>query len=360
MFMSMFLGLFAGPLYDSFGSRWLLLTGSLFIFVGIFTTGECTKAYQFILSYGICMGIGTGLMMFPAISIVSCWFSKQKRSLFMGVVQSGGSAGGVVFPILLRFLFPKYGFKWSMRIVAFFNLGVDLLGAFLAKDRLKEIRLRTGEVDKRTMWNKLTHTVDLTAYKEKQLLSLSVSLFMNEFALMNVLTYFSSYAMIHGVSQGESFNMLTILNALGILGAYVPSYFAGKYGSFNVMILMSSTLTLIMFVVWLPFGKYKPAMYVFVAVFGFCCSSTFALTGATVSTITPKTSDFGKRYGAAYAFVSLGNLISLPISGSFIKVKNAKYYNHMVIFIACICACSSVLFVVSRWTVVGRKFRVCV
>lgn len=358
MFVSLFLGLFVGPLYDSFGSTWLLLAGSTFTFVGLFTCGACTSIYQFILSFGVCTGIGTGLMMFPAISAISSWFSNRKRSFALGVAQSGGSVGGVCFPILLRYLYPKYGFNWAMRILAFLNLGVDIVGSILAKDRLAEIWKITGEVDNRSMWQKIKSSVDLKAFKEKQFFCLSSALFMNEFSLLIVLTYVSTYAMIHGISQEESYNMLTILNAVGFLGKFIPSYYATRFGNFNMMILMSFMLTISMAIVWLPFGKYRAALYVFVCLFGFGCAAVYALTGATISTITKKTKDWGKRYGAAYAFVSFGNLVSLPISGSFIHHKTASDYDKMVLFAACTSLCATLLFILTRHTIVGRKVRV--
>jgi len=358
MFVALFLGLFVGPLYDSFGSMWLLLLGSIFVFVGLFTCGVCTTVAQFILSFGICTGIGTGLMMFSAVSTISSWFSKKKRSFAIGAAQSGGSVGGVVFPIMLRYLYQRYGFNWAMRIMAFFNLAVDVIGSILARDRLKVIRQRTGEIDTRTVLQKLKKSIDLKAFREKQFTALSCALFMNEFSLLIVLTYISSYAIVHGISQAESFNMLTILNAAGILGKFIPSYFADKYGTFNLMFLMSALLSISLFAIWYPLGKYRAGLYVFICLFGFGCASVYTLTGATVSTITKKTKDFGKRYGAAYAFISFGNLISLPISGAFIKVQDVRDYDKMVLFAAATCCSATVLFLVARYTIVGWRLKI--
>ncbi|KAF6005810.1 hypothetical protein HII12_005386 [Brettanomyces bruxellensis] len=351
MFVSLFLGLFVGPLYDSFGSMWLLLIGSIFVFVGLITCGISTT-FRNLHWYGNWLDDVFGCI--HNFKLVQ----QKKRSFAIGAAQSGGSVGGVVFPIMLRYLYQKYGFNWAMRIMAFFNLGVDILGAVLARDRLKEIREKTGEIDKRTVPQKLMDSVDLNAFKEKKFTALSCALFMNEFSLLIVLTYISSYAMVHGISQAESFNMLTILNAAGILGKFIPSYFADKYGTFNLMILMSSLLTFSLFVVWYPFGKYRAGIYVFICLFGFGCASVYTLTGATVSTITKKTKDFGKRYGAAYAFISFGNLISLPISGAFIKKQDATDYDKMVLFAAATCCSATVLFIIARYTVVGRCMKV--
>lgn len=361
MFVSLFLGLLVGPLYDTFGSTYLLLTGSLFTFVGLFTCGSATSLYQFILSFGVCSGIGTGFLMFPAISTISCWFTKSKRPFYIGIAQTGGSIGGIFFPILLRYLYDKYGFTWAMRIFAFFNLGVTLVGTVLTKDRLKELRRLTNEpVDDRTFWMKLKGSIDVNYFKDKQFMVLTSALFMNEFTLLIVLTYLASYAVAYGASTSESYMMLTVLNVAGTFGKFIPSYFAQTCGSFNMMILMSVSMTLECFIIWLPFGKYKAALYVFIVLFGFGYSATYSLTGATVGAITTKTKDFGKRYGSAYAIVSFGNLVSLPISGAFIVNRSTHDYDNMVAFAATSCCVASILFIISRFTVVGKKLKVAI
>lgn len=361
MFVSLFLGLLVGPLYDTFGATYLLLTGSIFTFVGLFACGSATEIYQFILSFGLCTGIGTGFLMFPAISVISCWFNRTERSFYIGVVQTGGSVGGIFFPILLRYLFDKYGFTWAMRIFALFNLGVTLVATVLTQDRLKELHELTNEpYDDRSFWEKLKSSMDLTAFKDKKFMTLTAALFMNEFSLLIVLTYIASYAIAHGATASESYLMITVLNISGTFGKFIPSYFAQKYGCFNMMILMSVSMSIECFVIWLPFGKYKGALYTFIVLFGFAYAATYSLTGATVGTITTKTKDFGKRYGSAYAIVSFGNLISLPISGSFIVNRTAHDYDNMVAFAASTCALASILFIVSRYTVVGKKVRVAI
>lgn len=361
MFVSLFLGLLVGPLYDTFGATYLLLTGSIFTFVGLFSCGSAKSIYQFILSFGLCSGIGTGFLMFPAISTISSWFDRTKRPFYIGIAQTGGSVGGIFFPILLRYLFDKYGFQWAMRIFAFFNLGVTLVAVVLTKDRLKEIRMLTNEPeDERTFWMKLKGSIDLNYFKDKKFMVLTSALFMNEFALLIVLTYLASYAIAYGASTSESYVMLTILNVAGTFGKFIPSYFAQKYGCFNMMILMSVSMTLECFIIWLPFGKFKSALYTFIVLFGFAYSATYSLTGATVGAITTKTKDFGKRYGSAYAIVSFGNLISLPISGAFIVNKTTTDYNNMVAFASASCCLASILFIISRYTIVGSKLKVAI
>ena len=42
----------------------------------------------------------------------------------MGLMSIGSSIGGVGFPIMIDCLIPKVGFGWTMRICAFFILGL--------------------------------------------------------------------------------------------------------------------------------------------------------------------------------------------------------------------------------------------
>lgn len=56
-------------------------------------TSLCNEFWQTMLAQGFGVGIGTGLIFLPAISVVSQYF-KKRRSLAMGIVTTGGSVGG--------------------------------------------------------------------------------------------------------------------------------------------------------------------------------------------------------------------------------------------------------------------------
>jgi MFS family permease len=79
-----------------------------------------SKYYQFILAQGVCSSLGASALFYPAVNSVATWFSKR-RALALGVVASGSSLGGVIFPIMVEWLVPQVGFGWAMRICAFFG-----------------------------------------------------------------------------------------------------------------------------------------------------------------------------------------------------------------------------------------------
>jgi MFS family permease len=60
-------------------------------------TSLCKEFWQIFLAQGVAGGLGLGLLFLPAISTIPQWF-KRRRALATGIVVSGSSIGGVVFP----------------------------------------------------------------------------------------------------------------------------------------------------------------------------------------------------------------------------------------------------------------------
>ncbi len=105
-----------GKVFDNYGPRYLLLTGSVFHVFGLMMTSLSTQYYQFILAQGICSALGASAVFYSAMSSIGTWFYKNRATAF-GVMASGSSLGGVIFPIMVSKLIPQIGFPWTMRAV---------------------------------------------------------------------------------------------------------------------------------------------------------------------------------------------------------------------------------------------------
>lgn len=123
IFFMSFLGPAIGHVYDRYGTRWLLMVGSLMHVFGLMMASISSKYYQFMLSQGVCSAIGVAVCFLCAISAVTGWFDKR-RGLALGLFSTGSSLGGVVFPIMLSRLMETLGYGWAMRISAFMILGL--------------------------------------------------------------------------------------------------------------------------------------------------------------------------------------------------------------------------------------------
>lgn len=64
--------------------------------------------------YTLFVQLASGIAFLPAASSVSHWF-KYRRATALGVLATGSSIGGVVYPIMLNRLFTQIGFAWTVR-----------------------------------------------------------------------------------------------------------------------------------------------------------------------------------------------------------------------------------------------------
>lgn len=124
-----------GKVFDNYGPRYLLLTGSILHVFGLMMTSLSSQYYQILLSQGVVSAFGSSMVFYAAMSSVGTWFFRNRAAAF-GVMASGSSLGGVIFPIMVTKLIPKVGFPWTMRACAFLILGLVAIANFTVKSRL--------------------------------------------------------------------------------------------------------------------------------------------------------------------------------------------------------------------------------
>lgn len=111
------LGCISGPLFDAGYLKSLVAVGGGIYVFCLMMTSIATEYYQFLLAHGIGVGIGMGLIFSPSVSTLSHHFARSRyRTVAYGCQAAGSSLAGVIFPIMLRYLFPAVGFGWGMRI----------------------------------------------------------------------------------------------------------------------------------------------------------------------------------------------------------------------------------------------------
>ncbi|CEJ82377.1 hypothetical protein VHEMI02446 [[Torrubiella] hemipterigena] len=85
---------------------------------GLMMASISTTYYQLMLSQGICSAIGVAAVFMASIACVSGWFDSRRGTAF-GILATGSSLGGVVFPILITKLINNVNYGWAMRTAGF-------------------------------------------------------------------------------------------------------------------------------------------------------------------------------------------------------------------------------------------------
>jgi len=116
-----FIGFISGPLFDLGYYRSMLITGVILNVVGIFMTSLCTTYWQVFLAQGLCVGLGSGLMYVPTLSLVAGAFTK-KRPIALGLLACGIGLGAIVFVVVFRGLIDARGFPYTVRALGMFHV----------------------------------------------------------------------------------------------------------------------------------------------------------------------------------------------------------------------------------------------
>ncbi|KAH3687797.1 hypothetical protein WICPIJ_001220 [Wickerhamomyces pijperi] len=346
--------IFSGTLFDRMGKKLPMSVGTVLFSLGLFMTAECQTVYQFILAFGVCVGLGTALNMSPLIVVVSHYFFK-KRAIATGIATIGGSVGGIVFPIMLRSLYTTIGYKWAIRVLAFVCTACLVVSFVLIKERFPKDEEYKKLALSKQLTSYFTSSIDFRALKDKRFAFCVLAILFSEMSLTTALTYLPAYALAQGMTEGNSYLLVTLMNVVGIFGRFIPNLLADKYGRYNVMISTSVIATVLCLVVWLPLGKHLGALYAFAMCFSFFTSSIFSLTPVCLSQIC-KTNQFGARFSTMYFFVSFGNLVSVPIAGAIIGGKHVDEYNHFVVYCSIISLLGTVCWLSTRYYIVKWKF----
>ncbi len=88
---------------------------------------------------GVTVGLGCGCLFVPCVAILPSYFSTRKAQ---GLVASGSSLGGIIYPILFHKLLPCIGFGWATRVMACVVLATLAVPILCMKMRVKPVAAR--------------------------------------------------------------------------------------------------------------------------------------------------------------------------------------------------------------------------
>ena len=133
-FIILFIAAWTGGAVDAGYFYHLAVTGLILQLIGIFMTSLVTEYWQLMLAQGICQGLGSGLVLTPAMTVVATYFS-TKRAVAMCLVSSASATGGVIFPLIARQLLGPLGIGWTVRVIGFVCLADAAIALAILKPR---------------------------------------------------------------------------------------------------------------------------------------------------------------------------------------------------------------------------------
>lgn len=108
IFLLLGVGIFSGRASDAGFAHEAVFLGSLLVVFGLFMASLSPHYYQLLLSQGVCIGLGMGILYIPGFSVTASYFEK-KKAIALAIVNSGTGTGGLIYPVMVQQLLPRIG-----------------------------------------------------------------------------------------------------------------------------------------------------------------------------------------------------------------------------------------------------------
>ncbi|RII21972.1 hypothetical protein CUC08_Gglean001145 [Alternaria sp. MG1] len=294
-------GAIGGPMFDRYGA-WMMRPATLTYVLGLMMVSLCREYYQFFLAQSILMGTSVAFLQFPAFAVMGHYFDKR-RAAALGIVASGSSVGGVIFPIVLSKLLnsSSLSFGWSIRIVAFIMVPFMLFACFIIKPRVppRKTTIFIGE-----------------AWKIKRYVLLVAGLFFMMMGMWIPVFYLPVYAVSRGMSPLLASYLLAMINGSSTFGRIIPGILADKLGGMNMFAFAGVGTSVMVFCINEP--TTNAGIIVYSIFFGFVSGTIISAGSAAISKCTKDPRNLGTYMGMGMGIAAFAVLIGPPINGAFI------------------------------------------
>ncbi|KAF2863396.1 MFS general substrate transporter [Piedraia hortae CBS 480.64] len=330
-----------GRFLDANHSFHLILIGSIFVVVGSFVLSTVNGAAKYgqgtYILVWLCQGFITGLGMacffVTSSQVVATWF-KRKRGLAIGIVASGASIAGLVYPMMNRMLTEKVGFNNAQRYVSTVTACTCLMALFAARPSPDH----PWRIDVR--WSKFRTYFDPTAYGNASYNWFTVGVCWLFFGFYVVFFNLEEWAVATGVgSRGvatpttktlsgalQTYLLLSIMNVCSTFGRLGSAYLGDKFGALRVHACVTFIAAMLILTCWTTAKTVSAAMG-FVVVFGIFSGAVIGLPPASVAHILgpDHINKLGQWTGILYSSSAIFALTGPVIAGHLITAYNRNF-----------------------------------
>jgi MFS family permease len=302
---------FWGAMSDRFGTRIVVLSGSILLGIGLITASQAQSLWQFQLSFGVVVGIAAGSFYAPMMAIASAWIEKQ-RSLAVALVSAGMGVAPVTIAPTASWLISTYDWRTAMLAIGIGAAALLIPASLLVRPAPQESG--GGATATHTTEARQTEWTAAQALRTPQFVTLALAHFACCAAHSGPIFHMVSYAMVCGIAPLTAVTVYSLAGLSGLGGRLLLGTMADRIGAKPVLVggLLVQALSIATYLAVARLGEF----YALSVVFGIAYGGVMPLYAVLVREF------FGARimgtvFGAVSAFASLGMALG-PWAGGYV------------------------------------------
>ena len=300
---------FWGALSDRFGTRIVVLSGTLLLGAGLIVASQATTLWQFQLAFGVLIGIAAGSFYAPMMAAASAWI-EDHRSLAVALVSAGMGVAPLTVAPFASWLITTYDWRTAMLVIGIVALALLIPASLLVRPAPQAAASATagGDGAPEVQWTAAQ------AFKTPQFITLALAHFACCAAHSGPIFHMVSYAMVCGIAPLTAVTVYSLAGFSGLGGRLLLGALADRLGAKQVLVggLFVQALSIATYLAVGQLGEF----YALSVVFGLAYGGVMPLYAVLVREY------FGARimgtvFGAVSAFASLGMALG-PLAGGWV------------------------------------------
>ena len=222
-------GFLWGAANDRFGSRIVVLCGTVILGLGLVLASRATTLTEFQLVYGLLVGIASGAFITPLIAATTGWFDTN-RSLAIALVSAGVGVAPMTISPFARYLISAYEWRPAMLMIGLFAWAVLLpAGLFVRNAPQAGSAAAPGAPVAAGATEDLWATAR-QAFRTPQFIVLAGTFAACCSAHSGPIFHMVSYATLCGLSGMAAVSIYSVEGLAGLFGRLLLGVLADRYG----------------------------------------------------------------------------------------------------------------------------------
>ncbi|KAG2193418.1 hypothetical protein INT47_006615 [Mucor saturninus] len=319
-----------------FGTRTVLILGTIMATLGLELAGFSTQIWHLYLTQGILFGSGASFLYVTAMGVAPLWFNKR-RGLALGLASGGSGIGGLVLPFVITPINKNLGAPWTYRILGFICLACNIIACIFVKAKNPAKKMKGGK--------SLRSIFQMDVLKDKNFLLWCFASIIGLSGYFIPYFFVPAYATSIGLTASQGSTLIAVMSASNFIGRIMVGYIGDRIGRLNSNIIFTFGSSFSTLFVW-TFANSFGALIAYSVLFGFFCGAYFAMmTPITAAILKPE------QYSTGVSMLLLFNVIAIfgiTVASAIEAAVDAEPYLTYKMFTGVVYLVSAILLVVLK------------